>query len=282
MSKTTANEWERFVSPFLMLAAAEVFYGRMEHVIDPSSEHAYHAKNRPEYKTKSGDGDIVSSHMPAFRFPFLDCLHNIMEEKDGPISTDTNIVRKSPLVSFDFASRNESPTRRFRSQSTCESPSAASKRGSKRLIAIYKQVRDDFVIVGEYLCDPVLGNKQQRDLMPALPYQEDESVTRLKPKLSKHADDGKETDERRLAALSLRDTLSNLMSFIDARCALINIHAEICHRTLSSDLLGGSWVALAKKCETVQMNRRLMDRCIKEANALQLVLEIVNYIESFE
>jgi hypothetical protein len=127
MSRTTLTEWERFVSPFLMLAAAEVLYGRMEHVIDPASQHEFEAKHRNE--GKSNDGDIAPSHL-SFRFPIFDCFtSNNTTRKAGPISVEpSSSVRKSPIVSFDFAAWHESPARKG-SSSTGSDP----KRGSKRL-----------------------------------------------------------------------------------------------------------------------------------------------------
>jgi hypothetical protein len=286
MSKTTANEWERFVSPFLMLAAAEVLYGRMEHVIDPLSESEFEVKNRPETKSISPDGDLAASYLPVFRVPFLDCLNNTTEEKAGPVAVISNTARKSPIVSF--ASRNESPTRKRAASKDFEGTS--SKRGSTRLVAIYQQVRLDLVIVGEYLCDPVLGShavesssSPLKNAMPPLPYQDEEPVNQLKPKISNNVYDGgakdtAETDERRIAALSLRDTLSNLISFIDSRCSLIKIHAEMCSRNQPASI----WSTVAKRCEEVSVPSRSMARCEKEAKALKLVLDIVHHMQSFE
>lgn len=282
MSKTTANEWERFVSPFLMLAAAELLYGRMEHVINPTTEAEFEAKNRPENKSISHDRDLASSYLPVFKLPFLDCLNNTTKEKAGPVTVVTNTVRKSPVVSW-----NESPTRKRAAFPDFEGTS--SKRGSKRLVAIYQQVRLDLVIVGEYLCDPVLGShavgsSPPKDAFPLLPYQDDESAYQLKPKISKDVDDGgtkgtEDANERRTAALSLRDTLGNLISFIDARCSLIDIHAEMCSRNQSAN----SWIDVAKKCEDVSVSSQFqLARCNKEAKALKLVLDVVKYIESFE
>ena len=123
MSKTASNEWERFVSPFLLLAGAEVLYGRMEHLIDPNSESEFHAKTRPE--TKSNDADII--HIPIFQFPpFLDCL------KGDMAGSLTKSIKKSPIVTF--ASRSESPS--MKRLGSSDSSSSASRRGSSRLIAI--------------------------------------------------------------------------------------------------------------------------------------------------
>lgn len=136
--------------------------------------------------------------------------------------------------------------------------------------------------MGEYLCDPVLGShaveiKQQ---IPSLPYADDRSTSQMKSNdySKKNAE---EIDERRIAALSLRETLNNTVSFIEARCTLINIHAEMCssdHKCSSES----NWFALTKKCETVSCSSQFAFTIEKEAKALALALEIVTYIESFE
>ena len=279
MSKTTANEWERFVNPFHMLVAAEILYGRMEHMVDPDSEADFVAKDLSDTKSKSSDTDVVSSHMSMLRLPFLDCLRDISSENS--MEATAKSVRKSPLVTFNFASRQESPIR-----------SSDKTFGSRSLTAIYQQVRDDLVIVGEYLCDPILGShavgrKQQSDKLPTLPYQDDESVVQLKPKISKSIDDASlentdKTDTRHLAAVSLRDTLGNLISFIEARCVLINVHAEMASWGLSENASNGSWNDLAERCEKIPITCRLMVKIEYETKALKMVLEVVNYLETFE
>ena len=276
MSRTAANEWERFVSPFLMLAAAEVLYGRMDHVVNPASEKEFNAQHRPDAKLRASDGDITP-HLPTlFRFPFLDCFRDAStstQERAGPL---VETLRKSPIVSFAG------------SKVECSD----SSRGSKRLIALYHQIRGDLIIVGEYLCDPVLGsraveNKPSQDLIPPLPYQEEDLVTQLKPKLSKSVDESnsKNTDSidaRRVAALSLRDKLSNLISFIEARCVLIKAHADLCTWDTSPDSFSTTAVAVAKRCESILLTSPLTATIQREAKALNLALTVITHIESHE
>ena len=285
MSRTAANEWERFVCPFLMLAAAEVLYGRMEHIINPALEKEFNAQYKPDTKLRSSDGDIVP-HLPIIlRFPFLDCLRDAstsVQEKAEPL---VESPRKSPIVSFECSPKKGSLI-------GAKLEYSDSSRGSKRLVALYQQIREDLIIVGEYLCDPVLGsraveNKPSQDLLPPLPYQEEDLVTQLKPKLSKIIDESNSrnidcADVRRMAALSLRDKLGNLISFIEARCILINVHADMCFWKASLDSPSITCIDLARRCELVSFASPLTATLEKEAKALNLALTVIINIESHE
>ena len=281
MSKTASNEWERFVSPFLLLAGAEVLYGRMEHVIDPNSESEFNAKTRPE----SNSNDADKMHIPVFQFPpFLDCLKGDIAE---PL---TDSIKKSPIVSF--VSRSESPSRKRLGSS--DSSTASSKRGSSRLIAIYQQARSDLVIVGEYLCDPVLGSidavekNVTKCRIGQIPYHDDiDERISLQPTTSEDTGPNLETcdiedNPRHLAALSLRDMLSNLVSFIDARCTLINVHVGICSTSEDMPYTNKNWIELSEQCDLINFPGPLSTRVAKETKALRLELQIANYIENYE
>jgi hypothetical protein len=286
-NKTTANEWARFVSPFLMLAGAEVLYGRMEHVIDPESKKMYDEKNRSEGSKSAKSDREISAHSRGFGLLFLDCLRDASKS----LGKEADGVKKPAMVTFDFA--RESPAARNTESNLGTSAgtgdAASKQRGSRRLISIYQQIRGDLVIVGEYLCDPVLGSLSsnqtkpasglQQQKIPPLPYGDDGSTSYLKPNVSTRIKEvtSIETDKRRMAAISLRDTLSNLISFIDTRCTLISIHAEIC-----SGCSSASWDGLSKQCESISSCSPVMDRVEKEAKALKLMLDVVKYMEEFK
>lgn len=150
-----------------------------------------------------------------------------------------------------------------------------SKRGSRRLIAIYRQVRDELVVVGEYLCDPVLLAS---------------SVTR------DHATDALTVSGECNPALELRTVLDALISFIDSRVILVRINAEICNvKTPSSvnllkdrDSQVTKLKALAEQCQSAVTNddkvgcvtQRVVSNVTKELKCMQLILtSIGNLLE---
>mmetsp|Transcript_34965 Transcript_34965/g.73761 ORF Transcript_34965/g.73761 Transcript_34965/m.73761 type:complete len:1197 (+) Transcript_34965:51-3641(+) len=238
------SEWERFVSPFLMLAGAECLYGRMDHVLDPKVS-----------TLGRDDGEaLASSHDKKAEEPKSDggssCF--VKFAQGHPAGSGTSFIPNTP-TSPPPASMVVPPT---------PTPDA-NKRGSRRLTAMYRQIREDLIIVGEYLCDPVLGahvvgggsnatassstgdaSKQQngkRDSrLPPPPLDLDASSSSSpRPQSSpakKSSGDESQTnngkctpyEQREIAAISLRSTLDALISFIDARCVLIRIHAELC------------------------------------------------------
>jgi hypothetical protein len=150
-----------------------------------------------------------------------------------------------------------------------------SKRGSRRLIAIYRQVRDELVVVGEYLCDPVLLAS---------------SVTR------DHATDALTVSGECNPALELRTVLDALISFIDSRVILVRINAEICNvKTPSSvnllkdrDSQVTKLKAFAEQCQSAVTNddkvgcvtQRVVSNVTKELKCMQLILtSIGNLLE---
>jgi hypothetical protein len=150
-----------------------------------------------------------------------------------------------------------------------------SKRGSRRLIAIYRQVRDELVVVGEYLCDPVLPLAS--------------SVTRDDATISLAV------SNECNPALELRSILDSLISFIDSRVILIRIHAEICNvKTPSSvnvvkdrDSQVTKLKTLAEQCRSAITNdklvcvtQRVVSNVMKELKCMELVLtSIGNLLE---
>jgi hypothetical protein len=150
-----------------------------------------------------------------------------------------------------------------------------SKRGSRRLIAIYRQVRDELVVVGEYLCDPLLLAS---------------SVTR------DDATNSLAVSNECNPALELRSILDALISFIDSRVILVRIHAEIiCYvKTPSSvnvvkdrDSQVTKLKTLAEQCRSAITNdklgcatQRVMSNVMKELKCMELVLtSIGNLLE---
>ena len=83
--------------------------------------------------------------------------------KEGELSRNGSKGRRKPSSSsFDrqdhtssFSSSNGILTRLIFLPHTA--PLDTSKLGSRRLIATFRQIREDLIIVGEYLCDSVLG-----------------------------------------------------------------------------------------------------------------------------
>ena len=254
-SSTLQAEWERFTSPFLMLAGAEVLYGEMEHVLDPETERRF----------TNGESLLVGSD-------------------DGKATTT------STAVQFDSSKEQNDPS----AHSPTSSPGDSSnKRGSRRLIAMYRQVREDFIIVGEYLCDPVLGcagasvnsnndsiseftsQSTTFDLSPGSSPQkaygrsqsqpmtpENNRTFLLSPLRNNNLNQEASADEsqRQIAARSLRNTLNALIVFIDARCVLVKIHADLCcwPNQLSAVEGGGrggnnKWAMLAEQCRSIML-----------------------------
>lgn len=143
-----------------------------------------------------------------------------------------------------------------------------SKRGSLRLISIYRQVRDELVIVGEYLCDPVTCNG---------------------------ASDSLTVSNQCNLALELRTILDTLISFIDSRVILVRIHAEICFvKTLSAvnllknrDSQVTKLKSLAEQCRSAVTNdkvvcvtQRVVSNVMRELKCTELVLtSIGNLLE---
>ena len=149
------------------------------------------------------------------------------------------------------------------------SPTDANKRGSRRLISSYRQIKEDLHIVGEYLVDPVIGK----------------SSTATSPTSSPN----KNTSPIKQAAVELRDKLDALICFIDARCALIQVHAELCcplGSNLSIKVGSNKWMALAEQCHLAMIpikakeedpcTKRIMLNTDKELRALELFLASVD------
>jgi hypothetical protein len=250
------SQWERFVSPFFSLIAAECMYARMEHVLDPT---------RCSTSTATGGR--------------------------GESSCD----RKKTLVPGAKDSSFAFPPPPL-------SPADTSKRGSRRLITIYRQIRDELVIVGEYLVDPFIGARFAGGGDTATP-----------PSVSSECNTA--VGQRELAAASLRTTLDALISFIEARVVLIRIHAELCFFQAPSSphllndegcingLCGQSttrdtskWTALAQQCHTlydpvsafaanaeeVCAPQRAVSNIRKELKCLELMLICIGYMVANE
>jgi hypothetical protein len=203
--------------------------------------------------------------------------------------------------------------------STPSSPvSDANKRGSRRLIAMYRHIREDCVIVGEYLCDPFLGKRLTKKRLPPPPLKLDTPSSRSSSPEKGNAsqvkfsgdglhstNDNLTSHERReYAAISLRKTLDALISFIDARCVLIRIHADLyCspaevgvgssspnkNNQHSLESRGRKWMALADQCQitdTVSAWAKEEDCMLKgavsiieqELRALERILICIQYL----
>jgi len=297
------SEWEKFVAPFLNLAGAECFYAKMEHVLDPR-------------KSLSGGADDFQR-----------------QPGGGAVDDEVDCDREGGTKSSFVQGGDEDD--KGLSHHPLTSPTDANKRGSRRLISMYRQVREDLVVVGEYLCDPVLGaragtgdKRSQRLPPPPLNFESSPEKKRHIGRAKSGGNearapnddcDGRRTtahEKREFAAISLRNTLDALISFIDARCVLIRIHAELCCQSSQPFLLppveasdgggarvsqkngrfsdkghgGGKWVALSDQCRSVMKPvsawageggctaKRAAADVERELKALDLLLISINHL----
>ena len=124
------TEWERFVAPFINLAGAECLYNRMEHVLDPE-------RCNTEASVMAKGGGTKPKRI---------------ERKEKPSSSSFDRQDHTSSIS---SQRHTHPPHIL----PHTAPLDTSKLGSRRLIATYRQIREDLIIVGEYLCDSVLGSR---------------------------------------------------------------------------------------------------------------------------
>jgi hypothetical protein len=317
-NSTLQAEWERFTSPFLMLAGAEVLYGEMAHVLDPETERRF---ANGESLLLVGSGGSGGSEIAGGK----ENLSRVQFDKSKNEQTDSSHVVHPPITS--------SP-----------SSDSSNKRGSRRLIAMYRQVREDFVIVGEYLCDPVLGSSRtstssgdvggsvlsisnNNSMNEVTPQSTFEYTPQASPEKmygrsksqpstpernihvqfspSKNVDREVPSDEsqRFIAARSLRNTLDSLIAFIDARCVLVKIHADLCCwsnatttcSTAEGCRVGGNkWEMLAEQCRSTllkiafwsankdSMVQLALSKLETETRALELALLSVYHLMEYE
>lgn len=337
------SEWERFISPFLMLAGAEVLYGRMEHVIDPESQTRFESgetfvgsggkrnmddsrkksNDKHDNEVKSGRNDDQQTHLASAKSmitSFFDGLRrSILVNTDNettnhsddtahplrPIPSSNSLDRaysayekKPTLVKFamQHLSPRSVPINVGLEQQKEENESLLlvssydpTKRGSRRLISMYRQIREELIIVSEYLVDPVLGARSNgnedgpRGLSrqyppprklppPPLHIDQPTSITsssdlasriRLNPSCSQSGNEGVPPEDEQLslpsaddlrerAALSLRQTLDAIIEFTDARCVLIRLHAELCTMSSQNNDTGKRCAVLSEQCNSVR------------------------------
>jgi len=177
-------------------------------------------------------------------------------------SSETEKGKKTKGVKFDGKERS--------STILLASPTDANKRGSHRLISSYRQIQKDLHIVGEYLVDPVIGAQRSSDEITSSP--------------------NKNTSPVKQAAVELRNKLDALICFIDARCALIQIHAELCcplGSNISIKVGSNKWKTLAEQChlamipikakeEEESCTKTVMLNTDKELRALELFLASID------
>jgi len=176
-------------------------------------------------------------------------------------SSGTEKGKKSKGVKFDGKESS--------SNVSSASPTDANKRGSRRLVSSYHQIQKDLHIVGEYLVDPVIGK----------------SSTAISPTSSPN----KNTSPIKQAAVELRNKLDTIICFIDARCTLIQVHAELCcplGSNIPIKVGSNKWVALAEQChlamipikakEVESCTKSVMLNTDKELRALELFLASID------
>jgi hypothetical protein len=154
---------------------------------------------------------------------------------------------------------------------------------------MYRQIREELIIVSEYLVDPVLGARSNgnedgpRGLSrqyppprklppPPLHIDQPTSITsssdlasriRLNPSCSQSGNEGVPPEDEQLslpsaddlrerAALSLRQTLDAIIEFTDARCVLIRLHAELCTMSSQNNETGKRCAVLSEQCNSVR------------------------------
>ncbi len=272
------TEWERFVSPFMNLVGAECLYTRMEHVLNPERWDVGREGTNPK-QIKRKEKSSVS---------LFD-----RQERSSSTSSHRDNVHPPHLLPHP-------------------SPLDTGKLGSRRLIATYRQVRADLIIVGEYLCDPVLGARlgdiptstsnytvpsslSAVSKLPLSPLVSDrksptaamrsKSLTLTPPSSSPTEKQDSPTtskdrsadmicnDRRELAAISFRETLDALVRFIDARCVLIRIHAVLCcQQKLLQQCNSTSGEEGDKHFQTMHNTDRDMKKCSTLAEQCQHVI----------
>ena len=253
--------------------------------------------------------DAKESQWESFASPFLnliaaECLYARMEHVLDPSRCFSSWGGRKDSSSNDLKGVDKSEKRIVirRAEGSLSaipppiSPADSSKRGSRRLITIYRQIREELVIVGEYLVDPVIGARGAGGGTTSLPVVSSECNTAL--------------EQRDFAAASVRTTLNALISFIDARVVLIRIHGELCFFQVppslhllkdegSHGLCGQSckkWIALAQQCQTsneqvsalvvneenVCVTQRAVSNIMKELKCLELVLTSIGNLLACE
>lgn len=136
------------------------------------------------------------------------------------------------------------------------SPKRDDDLGVRRLLSMYKRVRQDLVIVGEYLCDPVLGSPKRKERFPLPPLLDDTSLSPEKCAGSPRSSYGQDNsnEKRELAAVSLRRTLDAFICLIDLRSTMIKIHGELCDctsggkATTDKALPKHEWSRMSREC----------------------------------
>ena len=123
-------------------------------------------------------------------------------------------------------------------------------------------------MIGEYLIDPVIGgthgNSSSQSSSP------NKNVSHSPTKHTAH-------EQRQSAALSLRNTLDALTNFIDARCVLITIHAQLCCQSTTSCGYGRiKWNSLTEQCRLARVPITLWakEACISKSTIVNIEREL--------
>jgi len=223
-----------------------------------------HRSSRNKQRRKELSPSLMKVEWERFIDAFIslagaECFYSRLDHV--PTSPSETEKGKTKGVKFD---RKESS-----STVSSASPTDANKRGSRRLVSSYRQIQKDLHIVGEYLVDPVIG-KSSTATSPTSPLN-------------------KNTSPVKQAAVELRNKLDALICFIDARCALIQIHAELCcplGSNLSIKVGSNKWMVFAEQChlamipikakEEESCTKSVMLNTDKELRALELFLASID------
>lgn len=224
-----------------------------------------HRSSRNKQRRKELSPSLMKVEWERFIDAFIslagaECFYSRLDHVPAS-SSETEKGKKSKGVKFDGKESSSvvSPA----------SPTDASKRGSHRLVSSYRQIQKDLHIVGEYLVDPVIGAASSPTSSP-----------------------NKNTSPIKQAAVELRNKLDALICFVDARCTLIQVHAELfCPLGSNLSIKAGSnkWKVFAEQChlamipikakeeeEEESCTSSIMLNTDKELRALELFLSSID------
>ena len=235
------------------------------------SKRNYRSSSRNKQRRKELSPSLMKVEWERFIDAFIslvgaECFYSRLDHVPTS-SSETEKGKKSKGVKFDG---KES------SSTVSSSPTDADKRGSRRLISSYRRIKEVLHIVGEYLVDPVLGAQRSGGGI---------SSAASSPTSSPN----KNTSPIKQAAVELRNKLDALICFVDARCTLIQVHAELCcplGSNISIKVGSNKWMALAEQChlamipikakEEESCTSSIMLNTYKELRALELFLASID------
>lgn len=198
---TLANEWDRYVAPLLLLAGAEVLYGRMEHAADSAYDDA----------ATGGTGAADDKRSGGLGGALLRWLHWPL--RPGEVS----------------AAVAAAPARRRAAAPASGSQDCGVRARAKKLADMYDKVAEDARIVREILCDPILGGGSGTAAAGREPDggTTDGADDGRRRKRSPSIDGASSKVPHFASASSLGRTLDAIVAFAEARREMIEIHSDL-------------------------------------------------------